>query len=368
MVLRYNLGRKKLTLVRLWHKLCMRYIERDRKRVPLGSTLDTKNSSADVRLERRHAGNTPYRMLDAWRGFAALWVVMFHICETNGSHQFGQLASTLPYSFFFWGRLGVTMFFVISGYCIANAAVRALNKPNPIMPYLQARWRRIYPPYFPVSVLTVTASTLLGILVKHHLLKGSALSSINFFHHGLRYYVATFTLMQLPLNVQPMNVVFWTLCYEAVFYLIVAAVMFVVIRAARPERVLDVLGLVTIGSLIWLNLVGAACPFPWDFWPQFGLGVLTYQLLADPGRRMTIIVFSLSLALMALFAIRFSYGYAIDRPTSRVQAVFCMAFTLALLVLFAWDQTLTRFRLTRFFPGSAYSLTVSILCMSLLSE
>lgn len=313
------------------------------------SIPDNKSSSPDVRLERRHAGNTPYRMLDAWRGFAALWVVMFHICDTNSSGQFGQLASTPPYSFFFWGRLGVTMFFVISGYCIANAAVRALNKPNPIGPYLQARWRRIYPPYFLVSVLTVAASTLLGILVKHHLLKGSALSAINFFHHGLRYYVATLTLTQVPLNVQPMNVVFWTLCYEAVFYLIVAAAMLVVSRAARPERILDALNLVTIGSLIWLNLAGESCPFPWDFWPEFGLGVLVYQMLANPGRRGPIIVFSLCFALMALFAVRFSYGYALDRPTSRVQAVFCLAFTFGLLALFPWDQVLTRLRLTRFF-------------------
>ena len=38
--------------------------------------------AANFRLNKtpqNHAGNTPYRLLDAWRGVAALWVVMLHV-------------------------------------------------------------------------------------------------------------------------------------------------------------------------------------------------------------------------------------------------------------------------------------------------
>ena len=68
-------------------------------------------------LPAKDAGNSVYRMLDAWRGLAALWVVMLHVrLETTPDwlYRFGA-----------YGHLGVPMFFVISGYCIANAAMRS---------------------------------------------------------------------------------------------------------------------------------------------------------------------------------------------------------------------------------------------------
>jgi len=54
-----------------------------------------------------YAGRNPYRLLDAWRGVAALWVVLLHTRLPG-----------IPAPLYAWsagGHLGVPMFFVISG-------------------------------------------------------------------------------------------------------------------------------------------------------------------------------------------------------------------------------------------------------------
>ena len=72
-------------------------------------------------------------MVDAWRGLAALGVVLYHVGL--------QLSFDL-------GHVCVMIFFVISGYCITASAESC--KRNKIGPggYMWRRIRRIYPPYF----------------------------------------------------------------------------------------------------------------------------------------------------------------------------------------------------------------------------
>jgi peptidoglycan/LPS O-acetylase OafA/YrhL len=77
-------------------------------------------------------------MLDAWRGLAALGVVLYHL----GLYHLG-LGMT-----FDLGHASVMVFFVISGYCIAASAESC--RRNNVGPggYVWRRVRRIYPPYF----------------------------------------------------------------------------------------------------------------------------------------------------------------------------------------------------------------------------
>jgi exopolysaccharide production protein ExoZ len=334
--------------------------------------IPADSASLQTPKSKRHAGNSPYRLLDAWRGFAALWVVMVHSCDKDISARFSDLANVPLYRFSLWGGLGVTMFFVISGYCIANAAVRAWVNPQPLKHFLKARLRRIYPAYFFASVLTILLATLLAVLVKYHVLQSSETAKNDFFHHGLRYYFATLTITQVPFHVKPILVVLWSLCYEVAFYGVVAILLVLAKRFLTVDRLLDALGVTTILSLTWLNYSGQSCPFPWNLWPQFGLGVLAYQLLAQPDRRLTYIFMSASLGLMALFAMRYSYGQSLDHTSSRVQSVFCIFFTLALLGLFRWDDALTRLRPVRWMiwvGGFSYSLyLVHTLLLGLLSQ
>ncbi len=277
----------------------------------------------------------PYRLLDAWRGVAALWVVLLH------SRGDGLPAALDQFSLL--GLLGVPMFFVISGYCIANAALRSFDTPRPLARFLSARLRRIYPPYFFASLITVLLATLLAALSEHHIL--------NFFHRGPRYYLRALTLTQPLLHVDYILPVFWSLCYEAAFYLIVAALLLLARWAGQIARLLDALGAVTLGTLLWLNLAGQNCPLPWDRWPQFGFGVLVYQILTQPRRKGPRILFLVCTVLMTVWATRHGQGNSSDLASvlasNKAQSLFCPPFAALLLLLFRWDSILTSRRSVR---------------------
>ncbi len=102
-----------------------------------------------------------YLTLDAWRGAACLLVVLghsvtyveqypspvaWHEHACNGllrlMHQFG---------------IGVTMFFVISGYCVTAAAHAAATRGQRFGWFMRRRVRRILPPYLCMVAVTATA-------------------------------------------------------------------------------------------------------------------------------------------------------------------------------------------------------------------
>lgn len=289
---------------------------------------------------------SPYRLLDAWRGVAALWVVLLHCSGEGIPRPVGQ--------FSLLGLLGVPIFFVISGYCIANAALRSLDAPRPLAHFLTARLRRIYPPYFFASLLTILLATLLASLVEHHIL--------NFFHRGPRYYLGALTLSQPLLHVDYILPVFWSLCYEAAFYLIVAVMLILALWTKQSPHLLDVFGAVTLGTLLWLDIAAQTCPFPWNRWPQFGFGVLVYQILAQPKRYSPRIIFLICAALMLIWTMRHVYRGSPGLGSIEMQSLFCLPFAALLIGLFRWDRVLSSRRPVRLFSWIglfSYSLYLS---------
>ncbi len=288
--------------------------------------------SADIPV--RHAGNTPYRLLDAWRGVAALWVVMLHV----------RLDSTPGWLFHLsaGGHLGVPMFFVISGYCIANAAMRSLQAQRPMLHFFKARVRRIYPPYFCASLLAIGLSLALTFLMERHVVSSSQIAALDLRHQSWRFWVGALTLTQLPLHSTLLIRVLWSLCYEAVFYSLIALGLFGALTLKQPERLLDAASVLTLGVLIWLGINPATCPFPWNLWPQFGLGILVYQILAQPERKIPKALFGVCGALAVLEAVRFSEFGSVDGLPGWFQSLFYLGFAGLLLLLFRWDTTIAR--------------------------
>ncbi len=265
-------------------------------------------------------------------GVAALWVVMLHVRLES--------TPTLLYQFSAGGHLGVPMFFVISGYCIANAAVRSLNTPRPARHFIAARIRRIYPPYLLAS-LAAALSLLLTLLIHRHIIQSSQIADLDLLHQGWRFYVGALTLTQLPLHTSFLIRVLWSLCHEAAFYAAVALLLLCAVRARQTARLLDALAVLTVGTLVWRILAGAACPFPWDLWPQFGLGALVYQVLAQPERRSPRTAFLLCGTLVVCDAVRHGRVGSTDGISGGFQGLFTLAFAGALLLLFRWDDWLT---------------------------
>jgi len=241
------------------------------------------------------------------------------------------------YQFSAGGHLGVPLFFVISGYCIASAAVRSLNAPHPVAHFAVARLRRIYPPYLLASAAAAALSLLLAFLVRRHVVQGSQIADLDLLHQDWRFYLGALTLTQLPLHTSYLIRVLWSLCYEACFYVIVALLLLCAVRTRQTPRLLDALAVLTTGTLAWRGLGGGTIPFPWDLWPQFGLGALVYQVLAQPGRRGPQAASVLCGALVVCDAVRHSGVGTTDGISGGFQDLFTLAFAAVLLLLFRWD-------------------------------
>ena len=100
--------------------------------------------------------NPPQRLqsLQALRAGAALGVVLFH--TEIGIHAY--LPSTATSTLFEWGRQGVPLFFILSGYVIAHSGLR---RPRPAIDFLVGRVARIYPVYLLLLGLFVACLLIL---------------------------------------------------------------------------------------------------------------------------------------------------------------------------------------------------------------
>src|SRR5688500_7182586 len=110
-----------------------------------------------------------YESLDLWRGVACL-LVLLHLSTfiSPGPQEFAALGSLGQ----LWAEgaarmwLGVPIFFVISGYCIAATAdSQRRRRGRPAMEYFLRRFRRIFPPYWAVLLGTVAVFTAVDVVL-----------------------------------------------------------------------------------------------------------------------------------------------------------------------------------------------------------
>ncbi|MCI0571574.1 MAG: acyltransferase [Myxococcaceae bacterium] len=106
-----------------------------------------------------------YQSLDFWRGVACLLVVVYHATfHIQEAHRAFQETLTLPERVaqlvFTHGWVGVTLFFVISGYCITASAVGGSRRDQSLWAYVKRRVSRIYPPYWAVIVLFIVTEAV----------------------------------------------------------------------------------------------------------------------------------------------------------------------------------------------------------------
>jgi peptidoglycan/LPS O-acetylase OafA/YrhL len=150
-------------------------------------------------------------MIEAWRGLAALGVVIFHI----------GIGTSLNL-----GHNSVMVFFVISGYCIAASAESC--KRNNIGPrgYMWRRLRRIYPPYF-FSICFFIATRLIKVEAG---LGDQFSRSVVVWIQNLTL-TQWFTLLRHPRtyafdNTSLLIAGYWSLCYEEQFYIVMGLILF----------------------------------------------------------------------------------------------------------------------------------------------
>ncbi len=305
---------------------------------------------------------SPYQSLDIFRGFAALWVVLVHCCDRWLSDgNLGRLHEPL-YAFAIQGQLGVVLFFVISGYCIVAAAYGALVTGKSTGRYAFERIRRIYPPYLAALVLTVLSLVAISYASSHHLI--AQVNHVQTFPHEARYWVGNFLLAQYELDTPFVNIVFWSLCYEVAFYLLVG----VFLQGARWIKAskglhagtvffVDAVGVTTILGLSVL-VIWAKPIFPFDLWHQFAIGGMLFFLLELKPETMegysakfrwtllglASVVTALTLTYVALRQVGVT---GLGHPSSKARSLGTLLFAGFLLALRKYDERVASWRVLR---------------------
>jgi peptidoglycan/LPS O-acetylase OafA/YrhL len=148
------------------------------------------------------------------------------------------------------------------------------------------------------------------------------------------------TLTQIPLGQPLILTVFWTLCYELAFYVIVALFLQATRLAENTNLLFQSLNIFTILCLVWLIISPTNCPFPLNLWPQFGFGILVFNLIFQPKHHKPKIFLAISIVLMLLYGTLYSYGAKLGQPSSQIQSYFSVIYTILLLWLYQFDEKL----------------------------
>jgi peptidoglycan/LPS O-acetylase OafA/YrhL len=155
---------------------------------------------------RQHLGS-----LDLLRGFAALSVLLYHFTYDGGLVKF-----TAPHvnQLFFWGNMGVEVFFVISGFIIPYSLWGTGYRLPQFFSFMRKRIVRIVPPAYVCVLLILLQWAAVDYLIKkQHPGRLEQLSASQLAGNALFLYSFK--------DAHWINGVFWTLSLEFQFYLLV---------------------------------------------------------------------------------------------------------------------------------------------------
>lgn len=228
---------------------------------------------------------TRYESLDIWRGLACLLVVVYHATfvyvaanEGPGPHSALQRLVMATHVF----NVGVAMFFVISGYCIAAAVESAIRRNDSVPNYFYRRLRRIYPPLWAATVLAIALFFLLDMGLTGDLLSRQPWGQLRPWWFSAPQWFGNITLTETwrfhiaggPKGHFPGQA--WTLGYEEQFYLVMGLTL-----ALARRRFWSGLAAVTVATLA-LSAAATRAHIDvsgWFFdgsWLLFAAGTLVY--------------------------------------------------------------------------------------------
>lgn len=223
--------------------------------------------------------------LDALRGIAALAVVCLHYTTTFNTifprHE------PLPLSFYY-GSLGVHLFFLISGFVILMTARRRTSP----LDFLKARFVRLYPTYWICFGLTVLV------------IYGMPFPALQ---RPLWELAVNATMLQSFVAVRDFDGVYWSLARELVFYFLIAASLWIfkgrltnrfinIFSVAWASSGLVLICLYKLTGLGLLNVVVSATVA--QYAALFGLGMVLY-IKRDTGNLLPAYYALLPLAFLA---------------------------------------------------------------------
>jgi peptidoglycan/LPS O-acetylase OafA/YrhL len=178
--------------------------------------------------------------VDGMRACAALWVLAFHTWGFGFPHPNPRLA------WYEWGfaagHLGVPVFLVLSGYCLAAPYARLPRPSVDLRKFAIRRMVRIAPPYWICTLVCAFILVLLG----HNASGGS--DGVD-----LAWHLALVQNLSGP-HFFTINGSLWSVALECQLYVLFPALL---VLSRRPERVLWIGGAISLGTwaiLMWLGV------------------------------------------------------------------------------------------------------------------
>lgn len=140
--------------------------------------------------------------LDAFRGLAAMAVVLYHFTT-----RYSQIFNTETSLSFSYGWLGVPVFFILSGFVIHLT----IDKCDSAKEFLIRRFFRLYPTYWIAVLCTLLVIVISGIS-----------SDFSFFQFSSLDVLMNFTMWHEFFGFHHVDGAYWSLLPELLFYLLMS--------------------------------------------------------------------------------------------------------------------------------------------------
>ncbi len=184
-----------------------------------------------------------YKELDALRGIAALFVVLFHF-------TLGRPESKLGFNL---GITGVDLFFIISGFVI----FMSINNASSTKEFLINRFTRLYPTYW--TCVSFTYLFYIMVCNTNNIQRSILLTD----------YLANLTMFQHYFKIKDIDGPYWTMLIEMLFYIFIA----IVFSIKKLKHIVPI-GLILLYLIIAQNFIITT-----KFWPQYSAFRLSLLLL-----------------------------------------------------------------------------------------
>ena len=195
-------------------------------------------------------------ILNSIRAFAAISVCFYHfICTTTGF-----ISDTLLLDMFSFGKYGVQLFFVISGFVIPWSMYFGGYKLQFLPKFILKRLIRLEPPYLISILLAIIIISLRKIILKNN--------DLDFNFNQIALHIGYFIPFFEKYNW--INQVYWTLAIEFQYYLLIAMFFMLIISENKYYRFISYSILLLSGLIKQSNFL--------PYWlPVFLLGILVFQ-------------------------------------------------------------------------------------------
>lgn len=295
-----------------------------------------------------------YASLDAWRGLACLFMVVFHTTmqvSRSGPSEPGILGElgSLMISATTKLRIGVPIFFVISGYCIMATLDARRNKPSAVGEYIKRRFWRIYPTYWAGLAISVIAigSIEYGFpgLLSDGKFEVPALHSLS----GWQWF-GNLTLTESwrhcfagdgSLHILPNT---WTLCYEEQFYAVAGVILLL-----APRRIFGAAAAVTVLAVLAKLAadhanVAVKGTFLDGRWLLIASGILVYYRINYAPLKAVRWIHALLACgiLVAAWDAGMLLGF---EPAHRTERLAAFSFALLISLIYPWDAWISNLRI-----------------------